>query len=965
MKATDKVAMINLIDLAGSERQSGTGASGQTLKEGCAINKSLSALGNVISALAKNSGGKKKEKVPYRDSVLTKLLMNSLGGNAKTVMIAAISPADVNYPETLSTLRYADRAKQIKNKAIINEDPNEKLIRGLKDEIEKLKQQLSGGPAVVPADMEGLLEKEREAIRKKMEEEKAAEMEQYREMMEALKKAEEEEGISWEEKLKQAQERAADLSDAAGGDDSEIIEKKKDIPHMMNLDEDQAFNNKIVHFFEKETTIIGKKNNDNPPEIVLGGLGIQDQHCSVSRNEEVLQLIPGIGKVLLNGVDVQEATTLKHCDRIIIGNNHVFLVRFPWDVTEGDLDQSEHSWDHAIAEANENAMSAFAESDEDREKREKESAEMADKIAKMEEEMKQQRDAAKAAEEEMQQKLKEQQEALAREQAETAEAEANEKVEKEKLRLMEEFEKQQEDMRKQQEELESRLKEQIQRTEGLVKKKEQERRQRSLLDEKLLKMLPLVTEANSICEEFEKPLSFGVKLISESALDEFTVPVTEVWVKVQNTERDLPPVMWKDEKFTDRLFDMRELYQTFIDADKNPMVITSLKPADDPFYDPPEAQTIGKSMVYLNALSYLLDASDPTPISNYAGQEMGQLMPSLTPYLLDDNGDIIPDSDIFEDSIAAYEGKRMRLNVTIRGMRGLPKALCAKTHCKFQFYLDSTVYSTDENEKATINPKMDYSVDIEQVITKEFVAYLENGRVEFEVLGFPNIETKDVTTVLAERNIAACTPAQLKEMDSELSTLRTQAATFESNLKTSEAAVEKLTSDNKELSEQLTAANKLVKEHDASILSLKDKVTSLETENTKNSTEIQNKQKALDEALKNQEELKQQHLQAMNDIQKKLSEAEQKFNDVNANGTDQLVALQTTKTQLVMTEDRLKQAESKNEKLEESEKGALQDKQKLEIKLATTATELTNVKAELERKNNEVVVKQKGGCIIM
>ncbi len=81
----------------------------------CAL-QSLTCLGNVISALAKNSGDGKKMLVPYRDSVLTMLLQNSLGGNAKTIMIAALSPADINFDETLSTLRYANRAKQIKNK---------------------------------------------------------------------------------------------------------------------------------------------------------------------------------------------------------------------------------------------------------------------------------------------------------------------------------------------------------------------------------------------------------------------------------------------------------------------------------------------------------------------------------------------------------------------------------------------------------------------------------------------------------------------------------------------------------------------------------------------------------------------------------------------------------------------------------------------------------------------------------
>lgn len=100
----EKISRISLVDLAGSERANATGATGQRLKEGALINKSLTTLGRVISALAASSSGK-VEKVPYRDSVLTWLLKDSLGGNSKTAMIAAISPAD--YEETLSTLRYA------------------------------------------------------------------------------------------------------------------------------------------------------------------------------------------------------------------------------------------------------------------------------------------------------------------------------------------------------------------------------------------------------------------------------------------------------------------------------------------------------------------------------------------------------------------------------------------------------------------------------------------------------------------------------------------------------------------------------------------------------------------------------------------------------------------------------------------------------------------------------------------
>ncbi|KAJ0393587.1 hypothetical protein P43SY_001146 [Pythium insidiosum] len=133
-----KAGKLNLVDLAGSERQSKTGATGNRLKEGCKINLSLSALGNVISALVDGKG----KHIPYRDSKLTRLLQDSLGGNTKTLMVAAISPADYNYDETLSTLRYANRAKNIKNKPVVNEDPKDAKLREYKEEIERLKKLL-------------------------------------------------------------------------------------------------------------------------------------------------------------------------------------------------------------------------------------------------------------------------------------------------------------------------------------------------------------------------------------------------------------------------------------------------------------------------------------------------------------------------------------------------------------------------------------------------------------------------------------------------------------------------------------------------------------------------------------------------------------------------------------------------------------------------------------------------------
>lgn len=150
-----RVGKLNLVDLAGSERQSKTGVQGERLKEAAKINLSLSALGNVISALVDG----KSTHIPYRDSKLTRLLEDSLGGNAKTIMVATLGPASSNYEESLTTLRYANRAKNIKNKPRINEDPKDALLREFQEEIARLKAQL---------ERKGMLGKKRRKSQRKI-----------------------------------------------------------------------------------------------------------------------------------------------------------------------------------------------------------------------------------------------------------------------------------------------------------------------------------------------------------------------------------------------------------------------------------------------------------------------------------------------------------------------------------------------------------------------------------------------------------------------------------------------------------------------------------------------------------------------------------------------------------------------------------------------------------------------------
>ncbi|XP_076455652.1 kinesin-like protein KIF28 isoform X2 [Babylonia areolata] len=312
---TTKSALINLVDLAGSERADSTGATGDRLKEGAAINQSLSCLGNCISALADKAGGK-RVKVPFRDSALTKLLKNALGGNSKTIMIAALSPADINYDETLSTLRYADRAKQIKTKALVNEDPTEKLIRELQEENERLKAMLSGDAAmeVMKDDDEDLSDDELAKLKAEMEEEYKGRLENNQKEMEEMAK-------TFEERLKEAQLAAGDSGSA------EIAEKKKKVPHIYNLNMDPQLTGHIVHFINAPEITIGNGREEST-EIVLKGPGIVGLHAELREEEGgkySLEPLSQNMRLMLNGKAVLEKTPIKHNDRLLFGTTQYFV----------------------------------------------------------------------------------------------------------------------------------------------------------------------------------------------------------------------------------------------------------------------------------------------------------------------------------------------------------------------------------------------------------------------------------------------------------------------------------------------------------------------------------------------------------------------------------------------------------------------------------------------------------------
>ncbi|XP_061128629.1 kinesin-like protein KIF1B isoform X8 [Syngnathus typhle] len=351
--STEKVSKISLVDLAGSERADSTGAKGTRLKEGANINKSLTTLGKVISALAEvdncTSKSKKKKKsdfIPYRDSVLTWLLRENLGGNSRTAMVAALSPADINYDETLSTLRYADRAKNIKCNAVINEDPNNKLVRDLKDEVARLKELLRAQGLGDILDIDPLGDdcpgsgikylkdiqnnKNRYLIASENQrpghfstapigsltaspssgslcsqgalqsatsiQERIMSTPGGEEAIERLKESEKiiaELNETWEEKLRKTEairmEREALLAEMGvaireDGGTLGVFSPKK-TPHLVNLNEDPLMSECLLYYIKDGITRVGQADAERRQDIVLSGAHIKEEHC-IFRSEK-------------------------------------------------------------------------------------------------------------------------------------------------------------------------------------------------------------------------------------------------------------------------------------------------------------------------------------------------------------------------------------------------------------------------------------------------------------------------------------------------------------------------------------------------------------------------------------------------------------------------------------------------------------------------------------------------------
>jgi kinesin family protein 1 len=354
----ERVAKISLVDLAGSERATSTGATGARLKEGAEINRSLSTLGRVISALADASSTKTKKghQVPYRDSVLTWLLKDSLGGNSLTAMIAAISPADINFDETLSTLRYADSAKRIKNHAVVNEDPNARMIRELKEELAQLRAKLTGGApagASPSANAEEQyspdtpLEQQIVSITQADGTVKKVSKAEIIEQLNQSEKLYQEVNQTWEQKLQKTEqihkEREAALEELGISIEKGFIglSTPKKMPHLVNLSDDPLLAECLVYNLKPGTTTVGNVETSNNAEIRLNGSKVLQEHCTFENVDGIVTVVPREGAaVMVNGQRIEKPKRLRSGYRVILGDFHIFRFNHPQEARQERAEQT-------------------------------------------------------------------------------------------------------------------------------------------------------------------------------------------------------------------------------------------------------------------------------------------------------------------------------------------------------------------------------------------------------------------------------------------------------------------------------------------------------------------------------------------------------------------------------------------------------------------------------------------------
>uniref|UniRef100_A0A3Q3LJT2 Kinesin-like protein KIF13B n=1 Tax=Mastacembelus armatus TaxID=205130 RepID=A0A3Q3LJT2_9TELE len=719
----EKVSKLSLVDLAGSERATKTGAAGERLKEGSNINKSLSTLGLVISALADQGAGTNKSKfVPYRDSVLTWLLKDSLGGNSRTAMVATISPAADNYDETLSTLRYADRAKNIVNHAIVNEDPNARIIRELREEVEKLREQLTEAESMKAPELKERLEESEKLIQEMT--------------------------VTWEEKLRKTEaialERQRQLESLGISLQSSGIRVVDDKYFLVNLNADPALNELLVYYL-KDHTCVGSADSQ---DIQLCGMAIQTEHCiiNITENNGVVLTPRRNARTCVNGSPVTSPVQLHHGDRILWGNNHFFRINLPrhmvhagggdeeagaaiktclsTDRLEVEFDavsdvSSERSFSYESAQAevmmkgmgNNDPLQSVLQTLERQHEEEKRYA------------LERQRQMYEHELQQLRQRL------TPEKPSQLLDASGN-PVSASPTGLTSPGS--QKRMRRWSEDREALMTRSLRR-----------------LREQIVRANLLAQEAGFFAEELNKRTEYLVTLqIPAANLDanrKRDVVLSEPAIQVRRKGKGKQ--IWALEKMENRLVDMRELYQEWKDFDEDNPVMRSYFKRADPFFDEQENHSlIGVANVFLACLLYDVKLQYAVPIINQKGEVAGRLHVEMWrgTESSQEEGPAQLDPQLSSTDRHSQE-RKLDCVVKILQATGLPRHLSNFVFCLYHFsgqeepVFTAPEVATSSSSSASKDPQctvvFDSAMELSVPVSEDFMEFLAEGAVAIEVYG--------------------------------------------------------------------------------------------------------------------------------------------------------------------------------------------------------------------------------------
>ncbi|KAK1339742.1 hypothetical protein QTO34_018298 [Cnephaeus nilssonii] len=697
---------------------------------------------------------------------------DNLGGNSQTSMIATISPAADNYEETLSTLRYADRAKRIVNHAIVNEDPNAKVIRELREEVEKLREQLSQAEAMKAPELKEKLEESEKLIKELT--------------------------VTWEEKLRKteeiAQERQRQLESMGISLETSGIKVGDDKCYLVNLNADPALNELLVYYLKdvsslpqrpllcrstamaqtlssrrcwpnrpprpprvppppraswpivgiaKDHTRVGA---DTSQDIQLFGIGIQPEHCEIdiAPDGDVTLTPKENARSCVNGTLVCNTTQLWHGDRILWGNNHFFRLRKRKGPPEHDLDaaseaSSEPDYNYEFAQM-EVIMKTLNSNDpvqnvvqvlEKQYLEEKRSA------------LEEQRLMYERELEQLRQQLSPERQPQSSgpgrlAYSQTAQQKVTQWAEESHAASLS-------------------SKEMVNLTTSREGMNSSGRAWRKLR-EQLVKANTLVREANFLAEEMSKLTDYQVTLqipaTNLSANRKRGAIVSEPAIQVRRKGKGTQ--VWTIEKLENRLIDMRDLYQEW--KEKVPEAKRLYGKRGDPFYEAQENHNlIGVANVFLECLYCDVKLQYAVPIISQQGEVAGRLhvevmrVTGTVPERVveDDSSENSSESGSLEvvDSSGEviHRVKKLTCRVKIKEATGLPLNLSNFVFCQYTFWdqCESTVaapvvdpevpspQSKDAQYSVTFSHCKDYVV----TVTEEFLEFISDGALAIEVWG--------------------------------------------------------------------------------------------------------------------------------------------------------------------------------------------------------------------------------------